>query len=188
MKLHLSPATLIYFSLSLILFHDWTLAAIVSAVLIHEMAHLIVLMILGGKATTLTVTPLGLSIERIGLLSHWGEILLSISAPILNLILAAIYMFFHLEPCTYEANLGFGFINLMPIYPLDGGKALQALLLSITTADNAQKISAIVSITFLIIFWLFGIAVSLVLQGGLSMLLLSVGLFFTISPMSKSNK
>ena len=188
MKLHLSPATLVYFALSLLLCHDWTLVAIFTAVFIHEMTHLIVLWISGGSAASLTITPMGLSIERMGLLSHRGELFLSLAAPIANLLLSAIYSHYNLDPCTIEANLGFGLINLLPVYPLDGGKALLALLQSITTPTKATQISRILSHIFLILFWMLGIAVALVLNGGLSMLMLSVGLFITISPMNISNK
>ena len=188
MKLHLSSATLIYFSLSLFLIHDWTIAAILSAIFIHEMAHLIVLWALGGKATSLTITPLGLSIDRAGLLSHSGEIVLSLAAPILNIVLAAIYAHYDLNSCTTEANLSFGLINLIPIYPLDGGKAFAAFLHSITSAEKAARISDVLSHICLIIVWMLGIATALILKGGLSLLLLSIGLFITIAPMSNTNK
>lgn len=131
---------------------------------------------------------MGLSIDRIGLLSHRGELFLSLSAPIANLVLAAIYSYCNLDPCTVEANLGFGLINLLPIYPLDGGKALLALLQSITTPTKSTQISSIISHIFLILFWMFGISIALILNGGLSMLMLSVGLFITIAPMGISNK
>lgn len=188
MKLHFSPATIIYFAVFLVLTHDWSITAIISAVFIHEMTHIIVLWISGGVAASLSITPMGLSIERIGLLSHQSEFFLSISAPICNLILATVYAYYKLDPCTIEANLGFGLINLLPIYPLDGGKAMLALLQSVTTDSNAARISQIVSYIFLILFWMLGIAIALVLNGGLSMLMLSVGLFITIAPISTSNK
>jgi stage IV sporulation protein FB len=188
MKLHLSPATLLYFATSLLLCHDLTLAAILSAIMIHELSHLIALRLTGGNATSVTITPMGLTLERIGLLSHRNEIIVSLSAPIVNLLLAFVFSHCQLAPCTYQANLGFGLINLLPIYPLDGGKALYALLSRIVRPSNATLISNVISHIFLFIFWMLGIAVALVLNGGLSMLMLSVGLFITVAPMCNSNK
>ncbi|MBQ8382858.1 MAG: site-2 protease family protein [Clostridia bacterium] len=180
--------TLIYFALCLLFSHDMTLAAVCSAVLIHELTHLTVLWLAGGSATSLTVTPMGLSIERSGLLSHWGEILLSLSAPLANLLLAALYAYLRLDSCTVEVNLGFGLLNLLPIYPLDGGKALMALLSIRLERDKTEKIVSCISILVLLIFWLFAVAVALVLNGGLSMLLLSAGLFISIACVGTSNK
>jgi stage IV sporulation protein FB len=188
MKVHLSPATLIYFALSLLMCHDWTLAAILSAILIHELTHLIALWVTGGSASSVTIAPMGLSIERVGLLSHRNEIIVSLSAPVVNLILAALFASLQMAPCTYEANLGFGVINLLPIYPLDGGKALHACLNHFVKPSRAEQISVVISHIFLILFWMLGIAVALIMNGGLSMLLLSVGLFITIAPIGNSNK
>ena len=188
MKVHLSSATLIYFTLALILCHDLTLVAVFSAVAIHELTHLIVLWIMGGHITSIVITPLGLSIERSGLLSHRGEFLLSLSAPIVNLLIATLFLYFGLNACTVESNLSFGLINLLPIYPLDGGKALNSLLLVITNPVTATKTTELISHIFLILFWMFGIAVALIFNGGLSILMLSIGLFISIAPIGISNK
>lgn len=188
MKLILSPATVFYWGLFLLLYHDRTLIAFISAVVVHELTHLIIMWLFGGKTTTLIITPMGLTIERSGLLSHQLEFLLSISAPICNLLLAAIYAKYNLNLCAIEANLSFGLINLMPIYPLDGGKALLAILQAVTSSSKATRISQIISVIFLVLFWIFGIAIALVLNGGLSMLMLSIALFISIAPMQRSNK
>lgn len=188
MKLILSPATVFYWGLFLLLYHDRTLMAFISAVVVHELTHLIIMWLFGGKATTLIITPMGLTIERSGLLSHQLEFLLSISAPICNLLLAAIYAKYNLNLCAIEANLSFGLINLMPIYPLDGGKALLAILQAVTSSSKATRISQIISVIFLVLFWIFGIAIALVLNGGLSMLMLAIALFISIAPMQRSNK
>lgn len=180
--------TLIYFALCLLFSHNLTLAAVSSAVLIHELTHLIVLWMTGGAATSLTVTPMGLSMERIGLLSHPEELLLSLSAPLANLLLAALYAHLTLDACTIEANLGFGLLNLLPIYPLDGGKALASLLSVRLDRDTTERIVSRVSMFFLLLFWLLAVAVALVTSGGLSMLLLSVGLFWSVADVGEPFK
>ncbi len=188
MKLHLSPLTLIYFAICLLLSHQLTLAAVCSAVFVHELVHLIVLWMAGGRAVSLTVTPMGLSIERAGLLSHIAEVILSLSAPVANLLLAAIYARFSLDPCTVEANLGFGLLNLLPILPLDGGKALKACLQRYLTPASAERTVRCVSSVCLLLLWLLAVASALVLDGSMSLLLFSVGLFFADAELGNSHK
>ncbi len=188
MKIYLSPATLIYFAIALILCHDLSLIAIFSAVIVHELTHLIALWILGGEIISINITPLGLSIERSGLLSHTSELIMSLSAPIMNLILAVIFFYFNLDTCTTGANLGLGLLNILPIFPLDGGKAFHALLHTVLSPIKAAQISELVTHIFLVSFWMIGIAIALVINGGLSMLMLSVGLFITIAQIGISNK
>ena len=188
MRIQTSPATLIYFAILLLLHHEWSLLAIFSAIFVHEMTHLSILWILGGNVSALTITPMGLSIERSGLISHMGEFLLSLCAPLVNLILSVIYWHLHFESCIVEANLGFGLINLLPIYPLDGGKALRSLFQALFNSKRASQLSTTISTVSLIVFWMFSVAVALILNGGLSMLMLSAGLFITIAPTTNSNK
>lgn len=188
MKLYLSPLTLLYFALGLLFSHELSLVAVCTAVLIHELTHLIVLWLAGGRAASLTITPMGLSIERIGLLSHRGELWLSLTAPIANLLLAALYTHFAFDPCTVEANLSFGLLNLLPIYPLDGGKALTALLSVRLDRDKVDRCVRGISLVFLVLFWLLAVAVALVLNGGLSMLMLSIGLFIAVTDVGNFNK
>lgn len=177
MKVHLSPMTLLFFALYLLMDHDLTLAASLTAILIHELTHLIVLLLCKGRASGLTITPLGLSIERTGLLSHGQELLLSLSAPIMNLLLAGVFAWMHLSPCTVYANLSFGLLNLFPIHPLDGAKALHAFLSRHLQLSIAEWCCQLISMIFLFILWLLSVGIALLPDTNLSPLLLCTALF-----------
>lgn len=177
MKLRLSPLTLLLGAFSLLLWHDLSLIALLTAILIHELTHLIVLWICGGTVASLAITPFGLTVERIGLLSHRGEILLSLAAPLMNLLIAGVYCTLGLSSYAISANLALGGINLLPIYPLDGGKALSATLLLFLAPDTAQRISHAVSMIALTVFWMISVAIALLTGENLSPLLFSVALF-----------
>ena len=179
MKLHLSPLTLLFFAIYLLVAHDLTLVATVSAIVIHELTHLIVLQLCNGRAARLSITPLGLSIEREGLLSHWNEVWLSLSAPLINLVLAGLFFAGDVSMYAVYANLSFGLFNLLPIYPLDGAKALFAALAHWCSHDRATVIGRGISLTVLFLFWLFSIALALFYDGNLSLLLLCAALFFS---------
>ena len=188
MRVNVSPITLLYFAVCLLFSHRLTVVAVCCAVLIHELTHLFVLWLMGGSAASLTVTPIGFSIERVGLLSHTQEIVLSLSAPMINLLLALGFGGATLDQCAVEANLGLGLLNLRPIYPLDGGKALRALLERFLSSDLASGIMQIISAIFMLILWLFSIAVCIVLNGSISTLLLVAGLFISIIHFDEAHK
>ncbi|MBR2132821.1 MAG: hypothetical protein IJ955_09890 [Oscillospiraceae bacterium] len=181
MKLNLSPLTLLFFALYLLTVHDLTLVYTVSAIIIHELTHLAVLYLCNGRAAKLTVTPIGLSIDRCGLLSHFQEALLSFSAPTVNLLLAGVFYVGNLSPFAVYANLTFGLFNLLPILPLDGAKGLHALLCLQLPAELAERIGKWISIVFLFFLWLFSIAIALFSDSNLSLLLLCAALFFANS-------
>ena len=179
MKIRLSPLTLLFFAIYLLTAHDLTLISTVSAIVIHELTHLIVLLICNGRPARLTITPLGLSIEREGLLSHWDEVWLSLSAPLMNLLLAGLFWIWGLSSFAVYANLSFGLFNLLPIYPLDGAKALYALLCRSLLQIQAEGICRSISLIFLLFLWLLSIGLAIYTNGNLSLLLLSSALFFS---------
>lgn len=188
MKLNLSPLTLLFFALYLLTIHDLTLVFTVTAIMIHELTHLIVLYLCNGHATKLTVSPLGFSIERSGGLSYHQEALLSLSAPMINLILAGVFYINKCSPYAVSANLSFGLFNLLPISPLDGAKGIHALLCKCLSIERAEHICRFISAFFLFGLWLFSIALALFSDGNLSLLLLSATLFFANVPGERSDK
>ena len=104
-----------------------------SAVSFHELAHYAVARLAGAKEVKVTLMPYGASMRLEGETPHLGAIL--IAGPFCNLTLAA----FLLSACWITPELyGFfkGFIganvmiatlNLLPAYPLDGGRLVRLL-------------------------------------------------------------
>ncbi len=177
MKLRIPAVTVLFWAICLFFSHRIDVAAAVTAVLVHELTHLIVLWSCGGRALSLTITPLGLTIERSGLLSHAGECILSLSAPLFNLLLALFYYRLGLADAAVAANLGYGLLNLLPILPLDGGKALSSLCALFLPAPMVNALIRTVSSITLLLFWVFSIAIALLPDSDLSLLIFSVGLF-----------
>lgn len=114
-------------------------------VIIHEMCHLIVGLIIGGKANKMYITPFGVSLEMYlyGKTNSLNKILFYLSGPIINLILGLIFFYLKFDFKLVYTNFAIGFFNLLPILPLDGGKALKEIL---TIICNSQKSNDIIII------------------------------------------
>ena len=112
--------------------------------LIHELGHIVMGLILKMKPNKLEIIPCGLTVSfnvspdelnfkiKKGNLLELKKIIVALSGPIVSLILAIGYTY--LEP-TYitkqdaiYSNILILLFNLLPLYPLDGGRILKSIL------------------------------------------------------------
>ena len=109
--------------------------------LVHELGHLFCGIILGLKPKTLKIMPLGLCIEFKTELEDYNtkvkksnkltikKMIIAMAGPIVNLLIALTLFIINinLEDVIY-CNLLIAIFNLLPIYPLDGGRILKNFL------------------------------------------------------------
>lgn len=147
------------------------------ACVLHEMGHWITLRFCGGRMSMVRLTAIGveMKLDPDYPISYPQEIASILAGPAVNLLLAWIsaknnrYSFAGL-------NLSLGLLNLFPVLPLDGGRAL-ACALSIRWPQAADMILEILSIT--ITGALFGLGLAAWRRGeNLTLLLVSVWMLF----------
>ena len=110
-------------------------AVFVSA-LLHECAHLALLLSYGAKGLTLTLLPGGARIENAALqtLSYPRQLACALAGPAVNLMLAGLLSIcaarFGEELFSQAARVNWllGGFNLLPLSFLDGGRALDCIL------------------------------------------------------------
>lgn len=142
------------------------------AILLHELAHALVGRKLGGGSANITLVILGGYTQSFGgRFSKWNDIIRTAAGPLINImtgvILLLVYPFVSLylrNSYSIELNhyplfiyfistlgiisLIWGILNLLPIYPLDGGQILKSFLKS---HDLAYKISIAVAVILIIL-------------------------------------
>ena len=109
--------------LVLILPLSWILAAVLAAIF-HELCHLVSIVLLGGSIREIRVGLGGAEIEA-ELEGNVREILCSAAGPIGSL---SLLLFCRIWPQLALCGLIQGSYNLLPVYPLDGGRVLLCLL------------------------------------------------------------
>ena len=174
---------LIYFNQAM-LFFCYTLT-----VVLHEIGHAFVGKILGYKLNTISLMPYGASLSGNNVpFKPKDEIIIAMAGPIVNvlliLIIVSLWWFF---PTTYSltqqffaSNLSTIIFNLMPIFPLDGGRVLLAGLSCKIERKKAFKITKIIGFIITTIgFILFFISAfnQINYSLGLNSILLLIGLF-----------
>ena len=110
------------------------LAMVLSAAAVHEAGHLLALWALGAPAEGARLTMLGAVLEvRQERLSYGGELASVLAGPAANLA-AAFFLLLAAErfpaSCAWAgAHLVLAAFNLLPVRPLDGGRAVETVAL-----------------------------------------------------------
>ncbi|WP_238882110.1 site-2 protease family protein [Clostridium sp. YIM B02551] len=129
-------------------------------VLLHEISHGVMAVIFGMNIEKLLIHPLGffIEIEDMDELTEEKQIIVYLAGPLTNLLIAIIiyicsgYYFSNMS----VINLVLCFFNLLPAYPLDGGKIFGIILSKRLTYRLASKViiylGIIISIGFFGLF------------------------------------
>lgn len=111
-------------------------ACIMLFAFIHELGHMIAGILLKLKPKSLSLMPFGISItfEAYGYkkLIEIKKILIAIAGPLTNLIICIVTALMHLDEQVKQliiySNILIAIFNLIPLYPLDGGRILKGII------------------------------------------------------------
>lgn len=157
-RLRISPFLLLLLFAYMLIEGSFTPLWILLFSLIHEGGHLLAIWLLGGSVRSFQGGGQGFGIG-IRSLSYRGEFWATFAGPITSLLLAAAFAAMGLWTFSY-ANLALGLMNLLPIYPLDGGRMLRAILIETLPLHLQQPILQGIGLLFILpllalAFWQF---------------------------------
>lgn len=173
MKIKAAPSFFLLCSVLLWLDRDGIILIFLLSAALHECGHLLALVLLG-------VPVYGIELRASGAVLHTGntspakEAVCAAAGPFVNFILLSIL--FRRQPTAALVNLLLLVYNLLPLYPLDGGRLLRLLLCSLFGAQAGERASDILTVLLTLAAALGGIVLTCIFHLGLYPCLLA-GLF-----------
>lgn len=150
---------------------------------LHELGHYLVVRLMGGRIARFRLTAVGgdMCLDKSSPLSYGGELASILAGPGVNLTLALLtarlaagregwYLFAGL-------NLALGLFNLLPVYPLDGGRALLVALSLVLPPQGGRIVTE--GLSALVVAFLLAAGLALLGQPGHPFTLLVMALWLS---------
>ncbi len=121
----------------------WTLGF----ALLHEVGHLLMMLLFHDRIARIRFQSFGICIEAQNAMDvdYEQEILIALAGPLVNgvvsLVCSALYLFWRQSDLLYLfclVNLALCIVNLLPLYPLDGGRVLFFAMLHRMELNRAE--------------------------------------------------
>jgi len=159
----------------------WAVAmfsAIFACIALHELGHSVVAQQLGVQVKSITLLPIGgIAALRSIPENPWHEIAITLAGPMVNAAIACALLPFTGLPShlllvampqnlpgllmsLVQANITLFLFNLIPAFPMDGGRLLRAVLALVLSYQRATSIAAMVGQGMAILFILVGLKFS----------------------------
>lgn len=120
-----------------------------AALFLHELFHLFMASALGVQVLSMELLPFGCAANLGGMeyTAKGKEVMIAAAGPAASLMIAAACRAFPWEGADfgelfYRSNLALGAMNLMPVYPLDGGRISSVLLRMFLPGGTVRCVSA----------------------------------------------
>ena len=156
-----------------------TILFIFACVVVHELAHSLMAMRFGVNVRAIVLLPIG-GVSQMEEMPEdpRQEIKVSVVGPLTSLMLAAVFLLFaslvrqdlRLWPFSiadrqilgnlFRINLFLALFNILPAFPMDGGRVLRGLLATRMDSLKATKIAVQIGQALAILMFIYGIAYS----------------------------
>lgn len=136
LRIQVSAGALIFLAVLLLLLPlQWVIAVLLAA-FFHELCHCVAILLCGGSIDSVTISGRGAVIETEPM-SAFKEGICALVGPLGSFLLL---LFAKWMPRTAICGMVHGFYNLMPLFPMDGGRVLRGLIYGAFSPPVAQRV------------------------------------------------
>lgn len=129
---------------------EMTVLFVIAFASAHEAGHIMALYLLGGKADSIDITFLGIGMKHSTRLSYSKELIFLLSGIAVNSI-------FCISGFFTDINGALMLVNALPVYPLDGGRALKIALNRVMGLGLSDRIFQTISTVVIVLLFAYAL-------------------------------
>lgn len=155
-EFRLNPAVILFLVYAAITRHLLYALLTLLSILLHECAHALMALLLGQRSIMIELTPMGavMRLREADNLPRFRQALMIIAGPALTFVLCCLSIHlvqagiiaFEFSRVLFASNLSLLMINLIPAYPLDGGRLLALFMGTLLPQRAVQRVMRYVGI------------------------------------------
>ncbi len=151
-----------------------------SAAFIHEGGHLLAAYVLRNRPKELVISCFGMRLVMNDslLCSASDETMIAFAGPAVNVIASLVFFALPVDPLYAKIHLIMAVFNLLPIIPLDGGRAVRALLVDRLYPLHGKRIETVIFFAVWLPLVALGIGLMLHPIHNVTLLIVSLYLLF----------
>ncbi len=119
---------------------------------LHEMCHILCLFTFGNSPLKINISFFGAGIVTYKEMDYIKELVFLLSGPAFNFLMCFV---FQNHKTVFETNLILFFINSLPAFPLDGGRALKCVIEHFFDFEIGRNVFKIISVFTLLGLMMF---------------------------------
>lgn len=153
---------------------------------LHEAGHLTAIIICKEKPETVRFGLFGMTIVRQNDISqdYKKEIITALAGPFTNFFLSAVLYFVYLRlpneliMKSVFVNILMGTFNIMPVFSLDGGRALESVLKM--NLDASKSDAVLKAVSFAVLIFMMGIGFYILIESGYNFTFLLITVYLAV--------